>query len=229
MKNTLLIAAIIGAGIVIYFFVKQVTTESHQVDSPSSVVQIAHSAQQEDISSASYVTLPRTAISAPSTSNSSLSSPDKSAQSTNENPSVTVTAPSEPQATEDRDVEIQKILNFMEGKSNKSIADTMRLKFENEMTDYEWSSTYEHKVHDFFKESPVFSNFSPTEITCKSSYCRVVVIATDGAQTEEASKAIMASMSKSSLGSPNKSLFVVNEAAGQIEFYLARDEESQLY
>lgn len=229
MKNALLIAPILGVGAIIYFSFKQVTVESPQAAPPPSEFQTAHSAQQEDISPPLQAALPSTAIFVSSKLNSSLANQEENMQFANENSATPSTTTNEAQTNQDRDVEIQKMLKFIEGKSNKSIADTMRLEFENETTDYEWSSTYEQKVHDFFRESPAFSNFSPTEIQCKSSYCRVVVIATDDVQTEEASKSIMASIGKSSLGNPNKSLFVVNEVAGQIEFYFARDAESHLY
>lgn len=178
-------------------------------------------------------TLPATQPSTSSVVASKLSSSSAYVDEYRSHPEATLsivpTSSNEAQSSKDKDSEAKEMLKFIEGKSNKSIADTMKLKFDSEAIDYEWSSAYEQKVQDFFRETPGFSQFSPTAIECKSSHCRVAVVVADDMQAEEASRSIMTSIEKSSLGDSKKSVFVVNAEAGLLEFYLARDAESNLY
>lgn len=227
MKNVIVIVSILGA--IVFFALRQVETESPPTNASSSVPSTGPIIHHEKIASTLLATQPATSSVAASKLSSSFARVEQYQSHPEATLSIVSTSSNEVQSSKGQDSEVQEMLKFIEGKSNESIADTMKFKFDSEVIDYEWSSAYEQKVQDFFRETPEFSEFSPTAIECRSSHCRVAVIVTDGMQAEEASRVIMSSIEKSSLGASKKSVFVVNEAAGLLEFYVARDAESNLY
>jgi hypothetical protein len=125
----------------------------------------------------------------------------------------------------DAQVQIQEFNNsFTNGRD--PIA-ALKTNFASEEVDNSWASTNQHQLETFFKES--FTDLLPQYIECRSTRCRITVPVADQKKISALSETLMQGIFQNEKGIAKKIVIEPSTNDGTLNFYLARNDEVNLF
>lgn len=124
-----------------------------------------------------------------------------------------------------QELKINAVNALMRTMSDKKLSDISISNFNKEAIDYEWGMAYEQKISVFFNQNPIFSNFSPDTIECRSRNCQIVISAADKDQLATISSSVIDAVYSSNNELTKNALYVIDEQTNTLRFYFGRNEE----
>lgn len=127
--------------------------------------------------------------------------------------------------TNRQELKINALNELIRAMPDKNLSDISTSNFNKEAIDYEWGIAYEQKISSFFSQNPIFSNFSPDTIECRSENCQIVISAADKDQLAIISSSVINAVYSSTNELTKNALYVIDEQTNTLRFYFGRNEE----
>lgn len=122
-------------------------------------------------------------------------------------------------------LKIDAINELMRSKPDEKLSDISKSNFSKESVDYEWGMAYEKKIGAFFHETPIFSDFSPDIIECRSENCKITISAANKDQLTDISASVVDAVYSSNNEIIKNAIYVIDEETNTLSFYFGRNEE----
>lgn len=123
------------------------------------------------------------------------------------------------------ELKIHTINELMRSAPDKKLSDISLINFNKEEFDYDWGMEYEKKINDFFHETPVFSDFSPDVIECRSKNCKILISAASKDQLTNISRSVIDTVYNNNNELIKNATYVIDEQTNTLSFYFGRNEE----
>lgn len=123
------------------------------------------------------------------------------------------------------ELKINAINELMRDAPDKKLSDISLINFNKEEFDYGWGMEYEKKINTFFHETPVFSDFSPDVIECRSKNCKILISAANKDQLTNISKSVIDAVYNNNNELIKNAIYVIDEQTNTLSFYFGRNEE----
>lgn len=119
---------------------------------------------------------------------------------------------------------------FLKNKSPSEVIISLEEKYTQEDVDYEWSSSKEQSLLSLFNTDKNLSTYSPLNLSCKSSSCKVTMAAQDNTQAKIISQHFLNAVLSTNQENPEQTVSSFSDPeTGELIMYVSQNGNRNLF